>query len=277
MTTRNISYDGVRAIAIIGIILCHICYGLNGMSWLGTYLGGTFNCVFFSMSAILFGEKISKTNNKIKLIPFMRPRLYKLAASLWPMLTIALILFLICDIPFSIKAALMNFCFLGWFAKLPGLGHLWFVTMIIICYILFVGLANFRKNISAYWLVPMFIITLICSYVTSFYNMPGYLFLILFYCSVLFLYGRHILEWAKSISYWVLTSLTWGINGITIALFYLGKLQNGMLIMYYITAICGVLILLWFYRTFNIYRPGVSLLFLSTSVRRKILRQCFNY
>lgn len=36
-----------------------------------------------------------------------------------------------------------------------------------------------------------------------------------------------------------------------------------MLIMYYITAICIVLILLWFYRTFNIYRPGVSLLFLS--------------
>lgn len=76
----------------------------------------------------------------------MQPRLYKLAASLWPMLTIALILFLICNIPFSIEAALMNFCFLGWFAKLPGLGHLWFVTMIIICYILFVGLANFRKN-----------------------------------------------------------------------------------------------------------------------------------
>lgn len=116
------------------------------MSWLGAYLGGIFNCLFFSMSAILFGEKISKTKNKIKLIPFMQPRLYKLAASLWPMLIIALILFLICNIPFSIEAALMNFCFLGWFAKLPGLGHLWFVTMIIICYILFVGLANFRKK-----------------------------------------------------------------------------------------------------------------------------------
>lgn len=71
MNSRNIYYDGIRAIAIIGIILCHICYGLNGMSWLGAYLGGIFNCLFFSMSAILFGEKISKTKNKIKLIPFM--------------------------------------------------------------------------------------------------------------------------------------------------------------------------------------------------------------
>ena len=230
---------------------------------MGSYLGGTFNCVFFSLSAILFGEKMSKTNDTIKLIPFMRQRLYKLAASLWPMLAVALIIFYVIKEPFSAEAALMNFCFMGWFTKLPGLGHLWFVTMIVLCYILFVVLANLRKNISVYWIWPAMIITIICSYVVSLYKMPGYLFLILFYCSILFIYGAYILKWAESVSYWILTSLTWFINGITIMLFYMGQLQNGRLETYYITAMCGILILLWLYRLFHIYRPGPFIVFFS--------------
>lgn len=58
MSSRNTSFDGIRAIAILGIVGCHMCYGLDGMSWLGLYLGGTFNCVFFSLSALIYGEKI---------------------------------------------------------------------------------------------------------------------------------------------------------------------------------------------------------------------------
>ena len=31
----------------------------------------------------------------------------------------------------------MNYLFLGWFAKLPANGHLWFLTILIICYSFF--------------------------------------------------------------------------------------------------------------------------------------------
>lgn len=53
---RNIVLDTIRGISTIGIVSCHICFGIDGVSWLGSYLGGTFNCVFFSLSALIFGR-----------------------------------------------------------------------------------------------------------------------------------------------------------------------------------------------------------------------------
>lgn len=41
---------------------------------------------------------------------------------------------------FSVKDLILNFLMLGWIGKLPGLGHLWFVTMIVACYVLFAAL-----------------------------------------------------------------------------------------------------------------------------------------
>lgn len=32
----------------------------------------------------------------------------------------------------------MKFVGLGWFGKLPNIGHLWFATMIIFCYIMYI-------------------------------------------------------------------------------------------------------------------------------------------
>lgn len=51
------SIDGVRAVAILAIVVCHVCYGFSGESVLGQYLGGTFNYVFLFISAYLFGLK----------------------------------------------------------------------------------------------------------------------------------------------------------------------------------------------------------------------------
>lgn len=53
---RTLAFDGIRAIAILGIVGCHICYALGAMA-IGQYLGGTFNAVFFLLSAILLGLK----------------------------------------------------------------------------------------------------------------------------------------------------------------------------------------------------------------------------
>lgn len=49
--------DGIRAVAIMAIVACHICYGFDGYSVAGQYLAGTFNFVFSFISAYLFGLK----------------------------------------------------------------------------------------------------------------------------------------------------------------------------------------------------------------------------
>lgn len=51
-------FDGIRGIAILSIVACHICYGINALSPLGQYLGGTFNFVFFILSGLLIGLSI---------------------------------------------------------------------------------------------------------------------------------------------------------------------------------------------------------------------------
>lgn len=52
---RIVGLDAIRAVAILLIVACHICYGVNAMSPVGQYLGGTYNFVFFLLSAILLG------------------------------------------------------------------------------------------------------------------------------------------------------------------------------------------------------------------------------
>lgn len=44
---RKLEFDGIRCIAIIMIVICHLCYGIQNYSIVGQYLGGCFNCVFF--------------------------------------------------------------------------------------------------------------------------------------------------------------------------------------------------------------------------------------
>lgn len=52
---RLVSFDYIRVISILGIVLCHCCYGITGMSFLGRFLGLTFNVVFLILSAFLLG------------------------------------------------------------------------------------------------------------------------------------------------------------------------------------------------------------------------------
>lgn len=261
MNSRNTSFDGIRAIAILGIVGCHMCYGLEGMSWLGMYLGGTFNCVFFSLSALLFGKKMLMGG--VKPIPFMKRRILKLVAALWPMLLAVITLFWITDVPFSMKSAVMNFCLLGWFDKLPGFGHLWFVTMIVLCYLLFVGLGYVKRSVNGWWSLPAFAVTTLCACITCQHGLPGYLFLILFYCGMLFFYGQLMLKWALLMSKGLLTVLALMTNGVVLLLFYKGVLHNGNLEMHYVTALCGIFLLLWLYRMFVNYTLGIALLYLS--------------
>lgn len=52
---RITSFDYIRAIAIIDILICHFLYNWNYTSQTGRFLGCTFNVVFLCMSGLLLG------------------------------------------------------------------------------------------------------------------------------------------------------------------------------------------------------------------------------
>lgn len=134
-------FDGIRGIAILSIVACHICYGINALSPLGQYLGGTFNIVFFILSGLLIGLSIrtrkSQGGGELSRSIFLKRRLMRLIPDLWLFLISFLMAAVFFDITCTPKQIVMNYLMLGWFAKLPYCGHLWFVTMILFCYILF--------------------------------------------------------------------------------------------------------------------------------------------
>lgn len=67
---KIVSFDYIRAISIILIVLCHCCFGINGMSFLGGFLGSTFNVVFLVLSAFLLGLSWENKQFKEYKIPF---------------------------------------------------------------------------------------------------------------------------------------------------------------------------------------------------------------
>lgn len=139
--------DFVRAISIICIFLCHyFMYGrLEGVGMLGRFMAGTFNIVFFCISALLFGlswERKGKASFPLR--AFMTKRIVRLASSYWPCLALVFVGFVIVGVKFGLKEVLLNTFFLAWFCKMPGVGHLWFVTMIVFCYLSFVMLSKYQ-------------------------------------------------------------------------------------------------------------------------------------
>ena len=56
---RALEFDGIRAAAILFILLCHICFGM-GWSATGRFCANTFNTVFFLLSALLLGLNVNK-------------------------------------------------------------------------------------------------------------------------------------------------------------------------------------------------------------------------
>lgn len=78
------AFDGIRGVAILMIVFCHICYGLGIMS-IGHYLGSTYNYVFFIMSALLLGPKVNKI--EIGTYLYLKKRIIRIFPEVWIFLT----------------------------------------------------------------------------------------------------------------------------------------------------------------------------------------------
>lgn len=112
------------------------------------------------------------------------------------------VVFYLAGIEFSLTSFAANMLMVGWFSKLPGLGHLWFVTMIMACYVTF-AIIGYKPEVfkkPAIWAVfclPLHI-------VVAQMGLPGYFFLILLYCSLAFLYAQKIVKWFNAVPIWII-------------------------------------------------------------------------
>lgn len=133
--------DFTKSLAIVMIVTCHYLMfsRIFGLSGVGRFLADTGNFIFFAISAVLFGLRYEqKGASAFEAKPFMKKRLVRLFASLWPFLIAILTIYSFIGVEYNVVKAVMNFVGLGWFGKLPNIGHLWFVTMIIFCYTMYV-------------------------------------------------------------------------------------------------------------------------------------------
>lgn len=259
-------FDGIRGIAILAIVTCHICYGMDSMSSLGQYLGGTFNIVFFVLSSLLIGlstdaRRISKNGGLCKK-NFFKKRLLRLIPDLWLFLTLFLLIVSILDIPCTFKQIITNYLMFGWFAKLPYCGHLWFVTMILFCYILFTISLNVNNKLL--FLAKLLVVCVIGQIIFTIIHFPAYMFLILFLAGISMLYSTNILYIIDRIDIWIIFIITVLLNACFYYLINRHFFVIGNLDYYYMAGISGLAMIMVLYKLFKKIGVPKVLIYIST-------------
>ena len=199
---HNIVVDYIRGVAIILIVTCHflIFGGVRGWEPLGQWLAGIGNFLFFALSALLFGLQYNEKGSAYFLpLAFFKKRFMRLFPALWIFLliwiTIQIFVFKVYLDPLKIILNFLGFC---WFAKLPDIGHLWFVTMIILCCIMICGFANKKMKFKIGGWIILLIISLFLELGLDSLGKPGYIFVILFYSLFFFAKASKIIRYAAA-------------------------------------------------------------------------------
>lgn len=151
----------------------------------------------------------------------MKKRLTRLFSSLWPFLIVILTIYYFCGVQLNPLKIIMNFVGMGWFGKLPYIGHLWFITMIIFCYCMYVVICKFSKIvISCYKWIILLMIGIIFQTLLDIIHLPGTVFVILIYSLFIFLNSSKILQRIKQTKWSVLICLTIITNIVAVMAYY---------------------------------------------------------
>lgn len=198
---RIIAFDYLRAIAILGIVVCHFCFNFRATIWLAGWLGGTFNVLFLMMSALLLGLAWNKKGRPQYGLGFLKHRFGKLSRTYYPFL---IMMFAFCftvgGYSIGAKDVVMHFAYLPWFDKLDGFGHLWFMTMIAICYVGVVIVSRLKLAWGGQsWFVYSLVIlaSIALMFLLGRRGLPGYMFMYLSVFIISFIEAENIVRVAK--------------------------------------------------------------------------------
>gem|GEM_PF-7124162 len=186
------------------ILTCHYLLFSGVNSRLGHYLGGTGNIIFFLLSALLYGNKYNSAairNVSFESSRFIKGRIIKIGSSLYPFLIIVISLFIFFDVKFSWINVGLNFAFLGFCGKLPGLGHLWFITVIMLCYTEMVIFIKLKPKIHFFSWIFLLTMIFLMSLSALFQNPIG-VFIHMGFFGFLFLNANRFYEKVQNIIWW---------------------------------------------------------------------------
>lgn len=272
---HNIAIDYVRGVAMMVIVTCHFFMfgGVPGWEPLGQWFAGVGNFLFFAISALLFGLQYEGKGSACFLpLTFLRKRFIRLFPSLWIFLSIWLVIqiFILKEDVSPIKV-IMNFLGGCWFAKLPSIGHLWFITMVIICYIMYVTVANNKLQIGVklrdmgghFWIV-LLCSSMMIELAMDSVNIPGYLFVVLFYSLFFFIKASKVIKYANDIPLSRLLLLLVVSNSIALVLSYHQDLFLALSFYRFASCLAGFSWLLLMLRLNKKFKYDKALLFISS-------------
>lgn len=136
---QNIGISIIRMLATVLIVICHILQAY------GNVLAFYFNIgvpLFLCISGWLYGN-----TEKREILTFLSGRFKRVIVPYYLFVFFLLILYLIIKVPFSLKqVASMLLCQQAFGTTIPLCGHLWFITIISVCYIMTPLLLDIRNS-----------------------------------------------------------------------------------------------------------------------------------
>ncbi len=228
MKSRIVSFDYLRTLAIGGVLICHYCHNYEKLGFIGHYCGNTFVTLFIVMSGMLLGITWNSKGRPSYGADFIKKRFCRLSWTYYPFLVLMfLFLFFVEGYSLSVKDILMQLCYLSWFDKIPNFGHLYFLTMIALCYIATFVFSRFYKNllynirVSRPVLVFLSgILAFIIDYIIENKGLPGYMLMWLWLFIVVLFYAPKIIIWSKNLGLLKLIPIVALINAFALCLFY---------------------------------------------------------
>lgn len=131
------SFYYLRILSIIFIVIGHLCHVLPNTYNMAWYFGYTFVYVFFLISAILLSIKHKPL---LTWKGFMHKRFIRISSIYYPFLIICIIILLITGNNISLTSIISHFTYTNYFLRTNicgiSFGHLWFMSMIMACYII---------------------------------------------------------------------------------------------------------------------------------------------
>ncbi len=172
--------------------------------------------------------------------------------------------YLLIGVEYNIKDLLMNFMFLSWFDKQPGIGHLWFITMIMACYIMFIILSRVQKEIKTYVWAIIFVIGIAACHIAEKLHLPaGYALLYLSIACYLFENADSFINMSDKISLKYYTPIFIATNTIVILLFLYEIEEKSQTLAYTLGCVCGILWMIFLFRTSKYIKNRKTFIFLS--------------
>ena len=158
MKVSSSTLNIIRVFAMTGIVADHYFQASGNQVLVNTGLqwGGVFLMVFFALSAYLYGMKWAKSDYKrFETITFLKKRCLRIYLPLWLMLPIAIGIEYLIRNTFDLKTILFNIVGLGWAKPLGTSGHLWYITLMMFLYIVFLVFSRMRLDNYKirYWVI----------------------------------------------------------------------------------------------------------------------------